>query len=123
MGAFPDQGVPNVFSARDFIARFYGTLATTRPQESDYTVGTTPIAIGSKKGQLLAFILSNTGGPNIAISFNPAVTITTGLLLTTGAAFSSNWYFDLELVTWPLYAISAAPGGTLHLIENLISGA
>lgn len=119
----PGDGLQNVRSAREFILQFFGTLATTRPHETDYTVGTTAVALGSTFGQRLAFIVSNTGTVNVAVGFNPALTITTGILLTQGAAFGSNWYYDLEVVGRTLYAIGAGAGATIHMIENLIVGA
>ena len=123
MAGGPPELAQNVLSARDFILRFYGTLATTRAHETDYTIGTTAVSVGTNIAQRLGWMVSNTGGPNIAVGFNPAITITTGILLTSGAAWSSNWIFDLELVGRPLYAIAASSGGTLHVIENLVAGA
>lgn len=102
--------------------RWYGTLATTRKHETDYTIGTTAIPIGSNFGQRLGWIVSNTGGPNIAVGFNPALTITTGILLTTGGGMISNWLQDLELVGQQVYAIAAQAGATLHMIENILAG-
>ena len=113
----------NVRSARDFIAQFYNTLAITSPRVSNYTIGTTAIPIGTAAFQRLGLTLCNTGSVNIAISFDPAVTITTGQLLLQGGTFQANWYFDLEVVTYPLYAIGASSGATLSMIENIIQGA
>jgi len=123
MATFPGDGIPNVLSARDFIMQWYGALATTRPHETDYTIGTTPVALGSTFGQRLAFIVSNTGGVNIAVSFKDSVTITTGILLTQGAAFGSTWLNDLEVVGRPLWAVAASAGATVHMIENILAGA
>jgi hypothetical protein len=123
MASFPDAGIPNVLSARDFLIKQYGFLATTGPKESDYTVGATAVAIGSGKGQRLAYIVSNTGTVNVALAFNAAPTITTGILLQPGAAFISTWYYDLEVVGLPLWAIGASAGATLHMVENMIQGA
>ena len=78
----------NIRSARDFIAKFYDTAAISAPRNSNYTIGTTAIPIGTAAFQRLAFVLCNTGDVNIAISFDPAVTITTGQLLLAGRHLS-----------------------------------
>lgn len=123
MGAFNNMVVPNIRSARELIAIYFGTLATTRPVETDYTIGTTAVALGANNISRVGFLLNNTGTVNIAIGFSPQVTITTGVLLEQFGTFFSSWYFDLELVTWPLFAIGASSGATLHMIENAITGA
>jgi hypothetical protein len=125
VAGFPDDLIQrNIRTARDFILQWYGTLASTRPVESDYTIGaSTVVALGAINVTRVGLILSNTGAGNIAVSFNPAVTISTGILLEPGGTFISSWYYDLELVTYPLYAIGAGSGETLHMIENVITGA
>jgi hypothetical protein len=120
---FPDEGVRNTLSARDFIQQFYGVLATTKPKETVYTVGTTVTVIGTNYGQRLAFLISNTGLVNVAVGFNPDISITQGVLLTQGGAFGSNWYFDLELVGRQVYAVAASSGATIYMVENILSGA
>jgi hypothetical protein len=125
MGGFADEfPVRNIRTARDFILQWYGTLATTRPVESDYTIGaSTVVQLGATNITRVGLILSNTGAGNIAVSFSPNVTISTGILLEPGGTFISSWYYDLELVTYPMYAIGAGSGETLHMIENAITGA
>jgi hypothetical protein len=118
---FPD--IQNVRSARELVITYFEALATTRPHETDYTIGTTAVALGTNFGQRLAYICSNTGTVNIAVGFSSGITITTGILLFQGATFNSNWIFDLELVGRQLYGIAASSGATLHMIENLIAGA
>jgi hypothetical protein len=110
-------------SAREMVLATYDALATTKPHESDYTVGTTAVLIGSTNFQRLGVIVSNTGSVNAAIGFSPNVTITTGLLLLQGGVFVLTWFFDLELVQRPLYAIGASASATLHMVENAITGA
>lgn len=125
MGAAPVPGDEwvNIRSARDLFMRQWGFLALTRPHETDYTVGTTAALLGSTVEQRVGWNLSNTGTVNVAVSFSQNVTITTGLLLEPGGFLTANWFYDLELVTRNIYAIGAGSGATLHLIENLISGA
>jgi len=115
--------IRNMRTAREMVIATYDALATTQPVESDYTIGTTAVALGVANLQRLGWMVSNTGTPNIAIGFNPAITITTGILLLTGGFAFSTWFYDLELVQRPIYAIASAGGGTLHMIENAITGA
>jgi hypothetical protein len=119
----PGDDFQNIRSARDFFLRQWGVLAITRPHESDYTVGTTAVLLGSTIEQRIGWNLSNTGTVNVAVAFSQGVTITTGLLLEPGGFLTANWFYDLELVTRNIYAIGAGSGATLHLIENLIAGA
>jgi hypothetical protein len=114
---------PNVTSVQQLLAMFYGTAFVTRPVDSDFTIGTTPIALASTiPGQRVGFILSNTGSTNIALSYNSAVTITTGILLLPGGTYTSDWYYDGDLVSRVLYGVSSAAGGTLHMLERTLAG-
>jgi hypothetical protein len=112
----------NVHSAREALLLWYGFLQTTRPIESDYSPTNTAIVIGAWNSLRLGYIISNTGTANIAIAFNPGVTISTGILLQQGQAFVSNWLTDGEAVWAPLYVISTAGGGTVHVVENVLEG-
>lgn len=112
----------NVHSAREALLLWYGFLQTTRPIENDYSPTNTAIAIGAYNSLRLGYIISNTGTANIAIGFNPGITISTGILLQQGQAFSSNWLTDGEAVWAPLYVISTAGGGTVHVVENVLQG-
>ena len=118
-----DFPLPNVRSARELLAAFYGLPVITQPQESDYTIGTTAVPIGKYPNTRLAWNLSNTGAGNIAFGFSAAVTITTGFLLEPGGFSRSTWYYDFELVTYPLWAIGAGSGETLYMLENVLTGA
>jgi len=93
--------------------------------DSEYTIGTTAVQLGdSRLGQRVARALSNKpGATNFAISFNPAVTITTGFLLQPGGFYRDDWYYDGDLLERPLWAISSAAGGTLHMLERTLVGA
>jgi len=112
----------NIHSARDALLAWYGFLQTTSPIENDYSPVGTAIAIGKYGNTRLGFMISNTGSANVAIGFSAGVTITTGILLLQGAAFISNWLTDGEAVFAPLWAISTAGGGTIHMVENVLQG-
>jgi len=114
----------NFRSVRELLAAFYGGAFITQPMDSEYTIGTTAVQLGdSRLGQRVARALSNTGATNFAISFNPAVTITTGFLLQPGGFYRDDWYYDGDLLERPLWAISSAAGGTLHMLERTLVGA
>lgn len=118
-----DYAIQNIRSAREMVLRYFDTLATTKPHETNYTIGTTALALGSTAFRRLGYLLSNTGSVNIAIGWSLAVTITTGILLEQGGSFQTSWFFDLELVDRPIYAIAASGGATLFMVENAITGA
>lgn len=115
---------PNFQSVQQLLAAFYGAAFVTQPVESDYTIGTSAAALGSAPGGVrVGLLLSNTGSTNIAISFLAGVTISTGILLLPGGTYKSDWYYDGDLVSRTLYAISSAAGGTLHMLERFLAGA
>lgn len=115
---------PNFRDVQDLLRIFYGGAFVTLPHDSDYTIGTTATALSSNRGlQRVGLIVSNTGSTNFAISYTAGVTITTGVLLLPGGTFNSDWYYDGDLVSRTLYAVSSAAGGTLHMIERFLVGA
>ena len=121
----PDAGdyPQNFRSVRELLAAFYGSAFITAPSESDYTIGTAAAVLGSSDpGQRVSRILSNTGATNFAVSYSPGVTLATGVLLLPGGTFSDDWYYDGDLVERPLYAISSGAGGTLHMLERVLTG-
>lgn len=114
---------PNFQSVQQLLCAFYGGALVTQPVESDYTPGTTAIELGSEtNGMVVSRLLSNTGSTNIAISYNPGVTITTGFLLLPGGTFKDDWYYDGDLLNRELFAVSSAAGGTLHMLERFLTG-
>jgi len=122
----PPAGPPwaNFHSAQEILIKFYGGSFVTLPHESDYTLGTTPVAIDSKRNLArVGLLLSNTGATNIAISFKDTVAIATGVLLLPGGTFSLDWYYDGDLVERLLYGVSSGAGGTLHMLERFLIGA
>lgn len=118
-----DDYIQNIRSAREMVLRYFDALATTKPHETSYTIGTTAVLIGSTNFQRLGYWISNTGSVNVAIGFSLNVTITTGVLLEQAGFLQASWFYDLELVQRPIYAIAASGGATLFMVENAITGA
>lgn len=117
-------GIQNIRSAQELLAAFYGSAVITEPIESDFTIGTTATKLPrSTVGERLGVLLSNTGATNFAIAFTSGVTITTGVLLLPGGTYFSDWYYDGDLVSRGLWAISSAAGGTIHMLERVLTGA
>jgi len=120
-----DNGsISNFRSVQELLAIFYGAGFITEPIESDYTIGASAAIVGSAPGGVrVGLLLSNTGSTNFAIAFNAGLTITTGVLLLPGGTYVSDWYYDGDLVSRPIYAISNGAGGTLHMLERFLTGA
>jgi|SRR5271154_6560928 hypothetical protein len=118
MAGFPG----NVFSAQELVAWFYERGIRVTSVESDYTISTTAVAIGKAVTPRIQVSACNTGTTSIAIAKNPLVTITTGFLIEQFGNYISTWYYDFEVVAYPLYAISSGSGGTLHVEEIALSG-
>jgi len=115
---------PNFQSVQQLLAAFYGAAFVTTPIETTPSVGTAVSAIGSKPGGVrVGVFVSNTSVNNIAVGFNPAITITTGIVIFPGGTASFDWYYDGDLVSRPLYAIAAAAASTLYVLERFLQGA
>jgi hypothetical protein len=114
----------NFRSVQELLSTFYGAAFVTQPIESDYTITTSALELGSEtNGMVVARLLSNTGATNIAISYSPLVTIATGFILLPGGTFRDDWYYDGDLLNRELFAISSGAGGTLHMLERFLVGA
>jgi hypothetical protein len=114
----------NFRSIQELLVAFYGGAFVTITHDSDFTIGTTAVQLTSNRsGERVTYLLSNTGATNFAISFNPAVAITTGILLLPGGTINFDWYYDGDVVQRYPWAISSAAGGTLHMLERFLSGA
>jgi hypothetical protein len=119
-----DGDFQNFRSIQDLLVAFYGGALVTQPEETDYTIGASPVAVGAQiNGLRISVVLSNTGATDFAVSFKAGVTITTGILIPKGQNYRFDWYYDGDLVQRQLYAISSAGGGTLHVLERFLTGA
>lgn len=122
MGAGLELVLRNMHSPRDLFSAWYGLLAASAPQENDYSPAATAIPIGKFPSTRIGLIVSNTGSANVAIGFNAGITISNGILLLQGQALSLHWLEDGDLLMYPMWAISTAGGGTIHVVENVLSG-
>ena len=109
---------------QDINQAFYGAKIDTLPKESDFTIGTTAVALDSLiRRDCIWRALSNTGTTTIAISLQQSLTITTGIVIPANALLLMEWRVDGDLVNRPWFGISSAGGGTLHMLERYIAGA
>jgi hypothetical protein len=121
-----DQGqvmLPYPPSARELIQLYFGRQIRLRIQESDVSVGTTAIKLGSWANTRVALTIGNTGSALVVVGFNSNVTVTTGLPVQPNTGLTFNWFLDNELVMYDLYAISGSSGQTIHVIESVLSPA
>lgn len=120
----PNDDFPPVTArdARFLFEWFFEAAARFRPAEYDYSVGTSAIQVTSTQRQRVGAIFSNTGAANIAIGFSNGVTITTGILLLPGGTLTQRWFFDSDLLIYPMWAISSGGGSTLHVVESALDG-
>jgi hypothetical protein len=74
--------------------------------------------IRSANPNCLGFTLVNTGANPIAVSHEPNVTATTGVLLAAnGGAMIYRYDRDFHLCGYPLYAIGVGGASTVHLMQ------
>lgn len=114
--------LPNVIEARELIEIFYGAKVATRPQESDTTVGTTVVKLGSYANTRTAVQIFNNGAAAIAVGFSNQVTASTGIPVQSNGFLQITWREDLELVNSDLWAISLSAGNSVHVVESVLSG-
>lgn len=123
MDGIADQLViRNMHSVRDLFTHWYGVLATTKPVEADFSPAGTAIVITEPVYPRIGRLISNTGAAAVAVGFSAAVTLTTGIYLTQGQALSLSWLEDGELLFYPMWLISTAGGGTVHVVNNCLVG-
>jgi len=121
-----DQGqvmLPSPPSARELIALYFGRQVRLRIQESDATVGTTAVKLGTFANTRVQITIGNTGTALVVVAFNPSVTTTTGIPVQSNTGIVFNWITDNELVMYDLWAISGSSGQTVHVIESVLSPA
>lgn len=117
---YPIRGDSFPPSARQLIGAFFGVEIRTKDIESDVTVGTTPVQLGSYAHIRTGIVIGNTGSALVVVAFNPAVTITTGLPVQSNTGLVFDWYLDQEMVMHELWAISGTAGQTVHVIERVL---
>lgn len=114
--------LPNVIEARQLIEIYFGTKIVSIPRESDVTVGTTAVKLGTHANTRIAVALSNSGAAAIAVGFSNAVTSTTGIIVASNGFLFMNWREDQETVNSDLWAISGSAGNGVHVVEYELSG-
>lgn len=111
-----------VRSVRDLVTFFYGKPVPIVPRENDYTVGTSAVPIGAWPQTRVGLAIGNTGSATVVIGFSAGVTATTGLPIPSGQGLYFSWFSDGELLLFPMYAISATAGQTVHTVESVLMG-
>lgn len=109
-------------SARELLEFYYGLKTYLRIYESDVSVGTTAVKLGTYANTRIAITLGNTGSALVVFGYNSGVTVTTGLPLPSNTGVGLNWLIDNELVMQDIYAISGSSGQTVHVVESVLSG-
>jgi hypothetical protein len=112
----------NARDARELIEFYFGKPIVTRPQESDVTVGTTAVKLGSFADTRTAIQISNGGSATIALGFSNGVTAATGIQVAAGGFAQLSWLDDQDLINVDIWAISAMAGNGVHVVESVLSG-
>jgi hypothetical protein len=114
--------LPNANSVRELLEIVFGVAIITTPTESDVTVGTAAVKLGTQANTRVAIAISNAGAATISIGFSNQVTATTGIQVASGGSLFLDWRTDGELVTSDLYTISASSGNSVHVVEYKLAG-
>ncbi len=111
----------NPRTTQDLLKELYGLVNAPYIQESNVTVGTTPVQIRTANAARVELVVSNTGTSNCSVSTSDLVTITQGTVLGSGGGILVEGFRDdLLIPTQEHWAVCAAAGGTLHIVEFIL---
>ena len=109
----PHTGLGSAYSKTKFGDR---TEVNRNPVTA--TVGTTPTLIAQNNPERVTLIIGNRDANPIGLDIFPTATLTASLTLAGGGGMLIlTADDDAELVTFPIYAISAAGGATVYVLE------
>ncbi len=114
--------IPNATSVRELMELFFGIKMITRVMESDVSVGTSAVQLGTYDNTRIAYVLSNSGSVTVAIGFSNAVTTTTGIQVPAGGTLFSWWLSDGETVSQDIWGIASGSGNGVHVAEYVLTG-
>jgi len=109
-------------NTRELVGFWFGDELASRILEFDLTIGTSVTRVLKGNGSRIWVVLSNFGTVAIALSTNPAVTATTGILLAPSGFLAFNWQSDHEFMTQELFGIASGAGNALHVAEMVLIG-
>jgi hypothetical protein len=115
-------GVPQPLQLLELVAAFFGVDVRTVVRSKSTTVSTTGIAIDAYAGQRVGAIISNTGATQVVINHAATDTYPNGIAIPAGLALTLSWYEDMQLLNYPLFAVSTGAGTTVHIWENVLAG-
>jgi hypothetical protein len=110
-------------SVRQLIALSFDSEIRIYPRESNPSVGTTVIPIGTYSNVRVAVTVSNPGSNSVYLGYSGAISTTFGFELAAHAWLSWNWYLDGEIVMQQLFAVAAGSGNKLYVVESALIGA
>jgi hypothetical protein len=103
---------------KEVIERMYGVKTDMLVNPVTDTVLTTPTQLLKPNPNRLAWTLINLGSEAIYLSFTQDVATTKGIYVASGGGTMGLLFSeDFELVTFPIYAIGAAGGDKVYLVE------
>lgn len=108
---------------RRLLLDYYGRTFNTNVIEADFTVGTGIIQLALSKPDRFWITFTNNGAAAIVISTTRTPTATTGFVIPAGSSLGFSWLNDGDISTHDWFAISAAAGNAVHVIEQVASGA
>jgi hypothetical protein len=101
---------------------YYGRTFNGQLTESDVPVGTSAVQLVKSNPQRFWVSFANNGAATIVISNSRAVAAGAGWPIPAGGALGFSWVNDADLSALDWYAISAAAGNDVHVLERIASG-
>ena len=109
---------PQTGLARQYAKTKFGDQVEVDKNPVTTTVGTGQTLIAPNNPERIALVIVNRDVNPIGLDFYPGVTLTNALTLAGGGAMLVlTADDDGELVTFPVFAISAAGGATVYVLE------
>ena len=102
---------------------WFGYSLPVDQAESDVTVGVAAIRLVGANARRAKVQFCNFGGSTIVIGASAAVTATKGIPVAPGVTAEFDWQTDLDRVMEEFWAISAAAGNAVHVVETIMTGA
>lgn len=96
----------------------FGGSTTLRENPQTTTVGTTPTILLANNPERIAWQIVNRDVAAIGVGFSQGVTVSNAITIAPGGGMlSAVIEDDGELVTFPVFAVSAAGGATVYVVE------
>lgn len=109
-------------TCRELLTLEYGSELQTRIQESDVTVGSSPVKLVGGNGARIWISIQTSALSALYISTLSSVAQYQGFIIPSSGFLTFTWKDDGDLPTVALYAVTDGTSGNVHIIEQILTG-